>query len=445
MSEAGSLRVDVEGNASGFAQTMNTVKQHARQAAGEINTGLSKSWGGIGKGIVGGIVGALSFQAVKGSFDAFLNKAKYIKDLSEQMEMGAESTQKWERAADALGLSFGGMQSVLTAIAQKRQEALSDPKAAGLFERLGIARDAVRNTAGVDESEFAKMVLNAGRQGDDSRAALGEIVGRRGLKYAAAAGEYDQAEAPISDADIRMADSYDRTQKRVQTTAQRFWSKLLASIGGVGDEVERLESKPRSGGFSLKAGLQGVMGLFSGRTELGGGGAALPLTRTTPRKKGESALGPDLAKEAEDRKRQELADQVAESEQRIEQAKRAHMNEKAKRVSQEKELAALDARIQKSKSEAAPGDLKGMALEEWKAKQTVRTNALIAEREGLAGQMKDGLRQKLLSLPVDALTKSGLVTPGGANFANSAGTEKAQLDVLRSIDRKIAANNPWKL
>src|SRR5674476_1665943 len=105
MSERGHLQVDIEGNASGFRQVLNSVKAQAGQFSKEVGSGLSSSWGGIGKGMVGGIIGALSFDAIKGSFESFLNRASGLRELSEQLEMGTDETQKWQKAVEKLHLS----------------------------------------------------------------------------------------------------------------------------------------------------------------------------------------------------------------------------------------------------------------------------------------------------------------------------------------------------
>lgn len=472
MSESGELRFKATGDESGFMQMLSSIKQHGKQAMGEIGAGVSKSWGGIGKGMIGGIVGALSFEAVKGSLEQFLDRAKYIKDLSEQMDMGAQATQKWEKASDRLGLSFGGMQSVLTSIAQARQEALTDPKAAEKFERLGISRKSVLDTKGVDNSEFAKMVLNAGRSGDENRAALGDIVGKRGLKYAATAEMFDKMSAPISDMDMAVAEQAEQGAKKIKGLMTRFWSGTLAGVNQLVEEhkerkdaeAKAAPSRPAETGVwrvpqSNAEGFDPFSGTYTGGNVKY---EALPLDEAHAEKakrlkeahaRGEK-LKPednkkieqvDLAKEAADDKKREQAEQIAESEQRIENAKRAHMNKRQKLASEKAELAKLDKRIADSEAAKAPGGLKGMDLEDWKVKQTIKTNALKADRESMAGSIKDDMKEKPLSLSADSLTKSGLVSVGGANFSTSKGTERAQLDVLRSIDRKIAANNPWKM
>src|SRR6185437_8922867 len=130
------LEVKVDGNATGFKHTMDTVRTQAKGAMEEI----SHSWG---KGVLGGILGAFSFEAVKGVVESFISSAKEIKDISEQLDMSTDATQKWAKAADDVGQSLQAVYSVLSAIQSKRQEALRDPKAADLFSAMGIDRNAV--------------------------------------------------------------------------------------------------------------------------------------------------------------------------------------------------------------------------------------------------------------------------------------------------------------
>src|ERR1035437_2782063 len=194
MSERGHLQVDIEGNASGFRQVLNGVKQQASQFSKEVGAGLNQSWGGMGKGIVGGVIGALSFEAVKSSFSAFLDKARGIKDLSEQMNMGTDETQKWSKAVDNLGLSFGGLQTVLASIEQTRGEAMTDRKMRDKYRVMDIEIMGERNTG---TSEFAQKVMAAAGKDAAARAAFVDLYGKRAEKFIPVGGAYAQAEPDI--------------------------------------------------------------------------------------------------------------------------------------------------------------------------------------------------------------------------------------------------------
>ena len=142
MSERGHLQVDIGGNASGFRQALNGIRQQARQFSKEVGAGFE----GAGKGFFGGIIGALSIEGMRSistkvmaSFGSFVGKASGIQELSEQLAMGTDETQKWQKAVDELGLSFGGLQAVLAAISQTRTEALTDRKVRDKYDALGVS------------------------------------------------------------------------------------------------------------------------------------------------------------------------------------------------------------------------------------------------------------------------------------------------------------------
>lgn len=218
------LEVKVEGNATGFKHTMDTVRTQAKGAADAI----SHSWShGVLESFGAGIAGVLSFEGVKSSLEHFLARASSLRDISEQLEITTDQTQKWEKAVKQLGLSFGQFQSVFFAIQGKRQEALRDPKAADLFSVLGITREQVLHE---DNSDFAARVLLAGGSGDDNRAILEQIVGRRGLKYAPAAKDYGKQTPDISPDSMRQAKETEDFKEKVENEADHMWSDVFGLL-----------------------------------------------------------------------------------------------------------------------------------------------------------------------------------------------------------------------
>lgn len=411
MGERGNLKFHAEGDASGFRQFMRQITQDAKHASGEV----SKSWGmgSFGKSFVGGIAGALSFEAVKASLESFLDKAKEIRDLSEQMDMGTDATQRWAKAADHLGLSFGGMQSVLTNIAQKRQEAFTDPKAAELFTRLGIDRKTVLDTKNVDNSAFSEMVLNAGRQNDENRSTVGEIIGKRGLKYLPAAGEFAGASADIGDDALAVAKQAEDAKRTVVGWVGKFWNGLIVATKQLVDESADDKKLLKSHG---KPGLEKN---------------ALPMTRTTPRNKGEPGE-PDAAAEADKARQDAIQDRYDAAEERIEAAKRQNMTHAEKRASMEKTLADTEAKIESLKGRKAPASMKSQSeIDEFYVKNKEQIAAEEAKKQGLIAD----LREKPIDMPQNSLGKSGLFTASG--LSGPGNVERDMLSELKQINRKI--------
>ena len=211
MGESGNLRVDVDGNASGFAATMQAVKMHAKQMAGEVNADLGRSWGGIGKGFAGGIAGAFSFEGIKSFVGGVFEKAGSIKDLSEQFDLSTDSVQLWQKACDKAGISTNTFYRALETLRAKRAEAIADPKKMTPFDDLGLA-GAVRGS-GTDE-DLLKQILGSGA----SRPQMAEIIGKRGVMLKAALGEMG-TDVPMD------ADTIEELDKLEKESAG-FWSRL---------------------------------------------------------------------------------------------------------------------------------------------------------------------------------------------------------------------------
>lgn len=217
------LRVNITGNQSGFQQVLASVRAEGKK--------LSEEWSGasIGKRFVQGASVYLGFEAIKSSFESFLQRASGLRELSEQLEMSADATQKWEKAVDRLGLSFTQLQTVLNAIQSKRIEALTDLKAADTFNRLGIARQDVLNLQGVDASEFARRVMLAGQGGGMNRKIVGELIGRRGLKYLATAGLQPDMSADFDKQALDAAHGAEIAQKRAGYFVGRIWGAIVSN------------------------------------------------------------------------------------------------------------------------------------------------------------------------------------------------------------------------
>lgn len=424
MSERGHLQVDVEGNASGFRQVLNSAKVHANQFSKEVGAGMSKSWGGIGKGIIGGFVGALSFEAVKSSLTGFLQKAQGLQDLSEQLNMGTDQTQKWAKAVDELGLSFGGLQSILATIEQARTDALTDPKSAEKFNALGISRADVLDTKGIGSSDFARMVLGAGGRDEASRAALADLAGKRATKFIGAAGEYGKATPDMDEQSIAMAKQSEKVVKKVGNWIDRLWSGILI---GTSQFVKDAISNEKVSMF----GTTDTSGNFSA--------AGLALTRG-PRKKGTKAassavVDPLIAINEEARAKRD--ERRAAADERIADAQRQNMNTSEKKASLEKALAENRKRQDDLYARHAKGPPPNLKTEgekgEWETKMYEDMASLKAKEQGIIGDM----REKPIQLGADGLAKSGLFSASALNFSMSNDTERAQLDALRTIARLI--------
>ena len=412
MSEYGKLHVDVGGSASGFQQVIRSVKRNMEE--------LGKSWSvpSLVKGAIGGIAGALSFEAVKASFEGFLNRAAELKEISEQLEMSAEQTQKWQIAADKLGLSLGGIQNVMQIIQAKRLEAAKDKSAAGMFTDLGISRSAVLDTEGVDASSFAKRVMNAASK---NPRAWTELVGRRFAKYSKVAGGFDSASAPMDDEALEIAHKAEQSKKSVMRVIDKGWSTGLVNV--LDFSLSGLARKAAAA-FLTPFGLSSFAFLrsHSGAAASGSGAAG----SESPAAPGGQSMPYDPLSEAEATKH---AKSMLELEERLEEARRRNMTHGERRNSLLKEEKDLQEKISyltmlKEGHEAS-----------YEQEQELTKDQIKLE------QLKTELRDKPPELSADALAKAGL-------FSGSALNTVVGPDETNAILRRIEHNtnqSKWSL
>ena len=410
MSERGHLQVDIEGNASGFRQVLNGVKQQASQFSKEVGAGLNQSWGGMGKGIVGGVIGALSFEAVKSSFSAFLDKARGIKDLSEQMNMGTDETQKWSKAVDNLGLSFGGLQTVLASIEQTRGEAMTDRKMRDKYRVMDIEIMGERNTG---TSEFAQKVMAAAGKDAAARAAFVALYGKRAEKFIPVGGAYAQAEPDISPESEAAAKRAEKTSHFISNWFDRTVSGVVDGIGTVAEAIRRHDWR----GFKIEE--ERRLATESDKAKPG-------TTKNTT-----GVLRMDLAIPEDPLDTQELEANVAketegkgkrlEAEERLKEIQRQNMSKGDRRASLQEELANVDAKI---KSLAPFLDILNEA-------DKTRLTGYRIQHETLTGELKE--KTNPIQLGADGLAKSGLFSGSALNFGMDGDTQREQLSVQRQM------------
>ena len=395
MSEKGHLEVTLDGNQTGFQQMLNSARVEAKKFQSDWST-VS-----IGKGILQGIGGYMGFEAIKNSFEGFLQRAAGIKELAEQLDMSAEATQKWSKAVDRLGLSFGAMQNVLTTIQQKRLEAAKDPAAAGLFSGLGISRADVLDTRGLNASDFAQRVLQSSNRG-----ALGQLIGNRGLKYSGAAGLFDQMTPDMNQAALATATMAEVGKKQALGLMDRMYSHLL-------------RISPLVNSLMLLGGRGGKPGNTAGSSIASTSNASIY----------------DPLQTAVANEREKNAEKIADAQEREHEAERRNMPIAERRLSVEKEIAVVKAKI-KSLDFTAP---------ETEEQRTARLVELAGYRGKLAG-LTGELREHPLNFAADNLAKVGLYGASSVSFNPVLGVAQQQLTVLHAIAHNTqAGKNHWKL
>jgi hypothetical protein len=225
-----SLRVDMTGNGSGLQQMLNTGKTQIKAFSNSVEHELSSSWGSIGKNFAAGIAGAFTFQGLKSSVQWFVNTGKEINDQAEQVNMSADSWQKWKDAVDRANLSTGGFMHVLESLHQKRTEALTDPKARGELNKLGFSDDDI--TGNMDMDEFTKRTLANANGGDQQRRFLADVIGSRGVKYSTALGYLPNENAAFSPDDIKESEEASASLKKLGDAAALAGVAIISNLTG---------------------------------------------------------------------------------------------------------------------------------------------------------------------------------------------------------------------
>jgi hypothetical protein len=417
MSERGHLQVEIGGNASGFRQALNGIRQQARQFSKEVGAGFE----GAGKGFFGGIIGALSIEGMRSistkvmaSFGSFVGKASGIQELSEQLAMGTDETQKWQKAVDELGLSFGGLQAVLAAISQTRTEALTDRKVRDKYDALGVSVMGQRETG---NSDFAKLVFDAGAKDAAGRAAFVDLLGKRAEKLIPVGREYTKAKPAFSEEAIGAGKEAERAERELSN----FWSKLWGRLVTIVVKTSKTAGEASVPGARREASIRRATAdlafdPYATKPARAGGLVEDPLET--------AELAADVKGETEGKAKR------LEAEDRLKDIQRKNMSRGDRRASLQADLANVDSKI----ANLAP------FLDILNEADKTRMAGYRTQHEVLTGELREG-QQKPIQLGADGLAKSGLFSGSALNFGMGDGTQRAQLDVLRSIDRHVAASH----
>lgn len=132
-----SLKINILGDGSGFARTLDGLRSRAAGFGGELNSSLKS------KLAAGFTVGAIAAVA-----RANLQFASNISDLSKRLQVSTDKLQEWDYAAKLSGATIYDFASAFKALAAARDEALNKPASepGRLFRVLGINEAELRNS-----------------------------------------------------------------------------------------------------------------------------------------------------------------------------------------------------------------------------------------------------------------------------------------------------------
>ncbi len=458
-----SLRVDLNGNGTGFAQMLNAAKTQATAFSKSVEHEVGSSWGGIGKQFAASVAGIFSFEGVKSGFEWFVETGKQIKETAEQVDMSTDSWQKWTEAVERAGLSSEGFMRVIETLRQKRTDALTDPKARGELTKLGFTDADI--TGDMDMSEFTKRALGNANGGDLQRGYLADIIGNRGLKYASALGNFDTAQAPFSKQDLVEADEAAQSMKDLARAASMATIALIGNLTGNKRETSRtgawwsaFMSEPFGKNFwdrvNSKANLAADKGGYFDDNYK-------PVKAAWHQNAKGSNTTTETKKDPMDAKLAEQADEMAiheqEQKQRLLDSQRGLMTIGQRHQSIMQEMTGLQSQIAlRTKLATGEGFLTDAQREELSGVTgKARTFAVTALREKYKDQTeemqlrynkdKTDLREKPLDYSVDSMSKVGLYSASNVAFNPLLNVQQKANQILTEIRNGVRDLNPSRL
>jgi hypothetical protein len=224
----------------------------------QAGASLRSSGAQFAQSLKGSVAGLFSVAAITGAARASIQYAGQIKDLADQFSLTNAEVQKLQYLADGLGLEFNRVGMALDQLGEARQKALTDPKIAEQFQRLGVALTDVANPA-ISSLALMESMSTAlrGMPLTEAREALGDLVGSRGQRLLELVKQLSDA-APIKlldDATIEKAD-------KLESRFDQIWKRIKA-IGA--------------------AAVVGAVEASDFRVGIAGPGAGTPFTTTPSR------------------------------------------------------------------------------------------------------------------------------------------------------------------
>lgn len=451
-----SLQVNMTGNQTGFQQMLNSARTQAKGFANSITHEVSSSWslGNIGKQFAGMFAGLASFEGVKRGLEWFINTGDQIKDTAEQIDMSADSWQRWSDAVERAGLSTSGFMRVVEALRQKRTDALTDPKARGQLNRLGFSDADI--TGDMEMGEFVRRALKNGSMGDVQRNALSDVIGSRGVKYTSALGELPNAKAIFSDDDLKQADELERNMKDLSKAVGMATVATIRTFSNNegGDKQRRLMKNFWLLGKPTDEQLVGPRRGIDPWAKPTDRKSDKPVNNVPGSNQAKSVTASDFNKDPLDallekqREDQALADQ--QRKQRLIDSKRGLMLIGDRRASIQGEIGTLADQIaargakmngedflsdaDKKSLEGVTGKAREYQVNQLRQKYQSTTDDLEIRKERLTGE----LREKPLKFNTDSMSKVGLYSASAVAFNPLLGIAQRQLHELQAIRQKLS-------
>jgi len=406
---------------------LSQMKQHARAFSNEVSTEVGKSWMGIGKNMVGGIVGAISFEGVKSFVGGIFEHAHGIKELSEQFDISTDSVQRWQKALTNAGVSETVLFRSMEAFRAKREAALGgDQGALDDFRMAGIGREKL--STGNEEDLF-----NEARLSDASRPTKRRLGINPKLSEIKLGGQ-----GVLSESDIEDLEMVRNSWRKTTSGITNFFTKIgLIAAQDTANQLTNAKNILKVAfSWNKPAAIAKIMKDSKRDAENKRLAAEYDKRVAADQKAKEVAEEKQIREQAEQAKAYKDSEQARLKQQNeadeLRGAKRKNMMPRAARADERKELSEVEARLKTIKSFIGP--LSPEKQEE--------LHHLEMQREGL----KADLREKPMEVQADSMAKIGLFGSSGTTYNPLLGINNQQLQRLDRIAQGVDAlrrNNPF--
>jgi hypothetical protein len=222
------LRVNMTGDMTGFSRMLQTAKTQANAFANSLSLDISHSWTDSFKGVFAAMASMQGLSWLKSGLDWYVDTGNEIKDISDQLGMSTTEWQKWADAVQRAGLRTEGFTELVERLKQKRNEALTDPKARAELSQLGFSDADI--TGQMSTSAFVQKALENSGANPQAQKAFADIGGDRGMQYTRALGYLPSAEAVFSPEDIKISQEAEQALHNLSTAAEKAGIALLDSF-----------------------------------------------------------------------------------------------------------------------------------------------------------------------------------------------------------------------
>ena len=228
------------------------LKHGAAKASGAGAGGEAKAIAGDAGGAILSSFGvplgaAAAAGAAIGAIKSALAFADQLSDSAEQMGVTTSEFQRLEIAAGRAGVGIGDFQTALSQIDVARREAgEGNEELQAQFKRFGVTLDDIQNPALRHLDILKKIAAQSGNTDAAGRAAMKQLLGRRGDRLGGALAEMGQVgeNEIVSDASVARLDELNKKVEMVGHSLKTWGVEALAFWDNVFEGAAKLAAAP---------------------------------------------------------------------------------------------------------------------------------------------------------------------------------------------------------